>query len=120
MLQNLGVEIVIDDFGASDAATDFSPSELRDAACAALDVLGRFPLDLLKFDPRFVERLASVERIGAVVDAAHAAGLRTAALAVEDEAMADRAFDAGFDLAQGFHFARPERPSRIDELLASP
>ena len=41
------------------------------------------------------------------------------ALAVEDEAMARRAERVGFDLAQGFHFVRPERPSRIDELLAA-
>jgi EAL domain-containing protein (putative c-di-GMP-specific phosphodiesterase class I) len=34
--------------------------------------------------------------------------------------MADAARDAGCDLAQGFHFARPERPIRIDELLAAP
>jgi EAL domain-containing protein (putative c-di-GMP-specific phosphodiesterase class I) len=40
-------------------------------------------------------------------------------MAVEDEATAERACDAGFDLAQGFHFARPERPARIDEILAA-
>jgi EAL domain-containing protein (putative c-di-GMP-specific phosphodiesterase class I) len=34
--------------------------------------------------------------------------------------MATRAADVGFDLAQGFFFARPERPGRIDELLAAP
>lgn len=56
-------------------------------------------------------------RLGAVVDAAHAAGLVIVALAVEDEQSADRVRRAGFDLAQGFYFARPQRPSRIDELL---
>jgi EAL domain-containing protein (putative c-di-GMP-specific phosphodiesterase class I) len=40
------------------------------------------------------------------------------ALAVEDEQMAARAHEADCDLAQGFYFARPEAPSRIDELLA--
>jgi EAL domain-containing protein (putative c-di-GMP-specific phosphodiesterase class I) len=38
---------------------------------------------------------------------------------VEDEAMATRATTLGFDLAQGFWFARPERPGQIDELLAT-
>jgi EAL domain-containing protein (putative c-di-GMP-specific phosphodiesterase class I) len=54
----------------------------------------------------------------AVADAAHTAGLTIVALGVEDEQVADRVRRAGFDLAQGFYFARPERPSRIDELLA--
>jgi EAL domain-containing protein (putative c-di-GMP-specific phosphodiesterase class I) len=119
VLQNLGVEIVVDDFGASAAARDVSAEELRHSAVDALSALGRFPLDVVKLDARFVERLGTVEHTAAVVDAAHSAGLRVVATAVENEAMAERAVAAGFDLAQGFHFARPERPGGIDELLAA-
>jgi EAL domain-containing protein (putative c-di-GMP-specific phosphodiesterase class I) len=118
VLQNLGVEIVVDDFGAADASDDSPPDELRDAAVALLEPMARFPLDVVKFAPSFVARLETVERVAEVVDAAHAVGIRTVAAAVEDQGAADRAFDAGFDLAQGFHFARPERPERIDALLA--
>jgi EAL domain-containing protein (putative c-di-GMP-specific phosphodiesterase class I) len=117
-LHNLGVEIVVDDFGAVEADGDGSPTDARDSAIVALERRGRFPLDVVKLDPRLVERLGTVELVAEVVDAAHANGARAVAMAVEDEPAANRAFDAGFDLAQGFHFARPQRPARIDELLA--
>jgi EAL domain-containing protein (putative c-di-GMP-specific phosphodiesterase class I) len=119
VLHNLGVEVVVDDFGAAAATGDDEPDVLLDDALELLESLTSFPLDAVKLDPRFVRRLATGERVRAVVDGAHAAGLLVVALAVEDQAMADRATRAGFDLAQGFHFARPERPERIGELLAA-
>jgi EAL domain-containing protein (putative c-di-GMP-specific phosphodiesterase class I) len=119
VLHNLGVDVIVDDFGASAAATEVAPDPLRDWAIEFFTRLRSFPLDLVKLDPHFVRRLETDARIQAVVDAAHASELPVAALAVEDEAMAARARRVGFDLAQGFWFARPERPSRIDELLAS-
>jgi EAL domain-containing protein (putative c-di-GMP-specific phosphodiesterase class I) len=116
-LRNLGVEIVIDDFGATAAATGVGPSALRDSALELVESLGAFPLDVIKLDPRFVARLEGAA--ADVVAAAHAIDVRVVALAVEDEAGADRARDAGFDLAQGFHFHRPERPGYVDGLLAA-
>ena len=41
---------------------------------------------------------------------------RVAKLAAE---LLEGARDAGFDLAQGFHYFRPERPRFIDDLLAA-
>lgn len=123
-LRNLGVEIVIDDFGGGSAATDLAPGALRDAAIGLLEGLGRFPLDVIKLDPRFVERLEGgdgrPEFVAEVVAAAHTAGLRVVALAVETDADAERAVGAGFDLAQGFHFHRPVVPNDIDSLLRAP
>jgi EAL domain-containing protein (putative c-di-GMP-specific phosphodiesterase class I) len=120
VLRNVGVEVVVDHFGAEAAATDVAPDVLRDWAIEQLTDLRSFPADAVRLDPHLVRRLESDERVRAVVDAAHGAELVVVAQAVEDEAMASRAERVGFDLAQGFWFARPERPERIDELLAAP
>ncbi len=56
-MRNLGVEIVIDDFGAAAAAADIEPTKLRDGALDVFEVLRGFPLDVVKLDPRFVMRL---------------------------------------------------------------
>lgn len=117
MLHNLGVDIVVDDFGAAVAASDAAPGALCEWAVESFATLRRFPLDRVKLDPHFVRRLPSDAHLHTVIDTAHALGIEVVALAVEDEDMATRARRVGFDLAQGFHFARPERPERIDELL---
>jgi EAL domain-containing protein (putative c-di-GMP-specific phosphodiesterase class I) len=119
VLRNVGVQVVVDDFGAEAAGTEVAPDALRDWAIELFTSLRSFPLDAVKLDPHFVRRLEHDERVRAVVRAAHDSGLQAIALAVEDEAMAARAEQVGFDLAQGFWFARPERPARIDELLAA-
>jgi EAL domain-containing protein (putative c-di-GMP-specific phosphodiesterase class I) len=120
MLHNLGVNIVVDDLGAAEAASDAEPDALRDWAIEFFATLRSFPLESVKLDPHLVRRLETDERIRAVVDAAHEWEVAVVALAVEDEAMAQRAERVGFDHAQGFWFARPERPSDIDALLAAP
>ena len=119
MLHNLGVDVIIDDLGAGEAGTDAAPDRLRDWAVEFFATLRSFPLAGVKLDPHFVRRLGTEERVHDVVEAAHASEVTVVALAVEDDAMARRAERVGFDLAQGFHFVRPERPSRIDELLAA-
>jgi EAL domain-containing protein (putative c-di-GMP-specific phosphodiesterase class I) len=118
-LHNLGVDVVVDDFGAAAAATDVAPDDLCDGAIDVLGALRSFPLDTLKLDPHFVRRLETDERMRAVVDAAHASDVVVVAMAVEHEEMAVRAARVGCDLAQGFWFAHPERPTVIDELLGS-
>jgi len=117
-LRNVDVDIVVDDFGATAAASDVEADELRDSALELLESLATFPLDVVKLDPRFVTRLGTDARIAEVVDAAHAGGLRVVALAVENEDDVRRARHAGCDLAQGFHYFHPKRPSYIDQLLA--
>ena len=123
-LRNLGVEIVIDDFGAAAAATEVAPHVLRDSALGLLGSLGPFPLDVVKFDLRFVECLTTDggddAYVADVVAGAHDAGLRVVALAVETDADATRTQAAGFDLAQGFHFHRPAPPTSVDTLLGAP
>jgi EAL domain-containing protein (putative c-di-GMP-specific phosphodiesterase class I) len=119
MLRNLGVQVVVDDFGLDAASRGVPPDELRDWALEELDSIRSFPLDIVKFSPDFVAGLAADTRIAEAVDAAHGVGLRVIAVEVEDLRTAVRARDTGFDLAQGYHFARPEPPHRIDELLAA-
>lgn len=123
-LRNLGTEIIIDDFGAAATATEVAPHELRDSAVGLLRSLGPFPLDVIKLDPGFVDRLTAAgdgpELLADVVSGAHAAGLRVAALAVETEADAERTVTAGFDLVQGFHFHRPVPPNDVETLLGAP
>ena len=116
-LRNLGVEIVVDDFGATAAATAVGPSELRDSLVELLEPLRAFPLDGVKLDPSVVDRLDGA--VAEVVAAAHSIDVRVVAVGVEDEVAVERACDAGFDLAQGFFFHRPEPPSYIDGLLES-
>ena len=119
MLHNLGVDVIIDDLGAAAAATDDAPDALCDWAIEFFATLRTFPLDVVKLAPNYVRRLETDERLKTVIDAAHASDVVVVALAVEDEAMAVRAGRVGFDLAQGFFFAHPERPAHIDELLAT-
>jgi EAL domain-containing protein (putative c-di-GMP-specific phosphodiesterase class I) len=121
VLHNVGVDVVVDDFGAAAARGDADPGQLRDDALERLEMLAGFPLDVVKLDARFVRRLGGDgddERVRDVVDAAHAIDVRVLAMAVEDDATAEAARRAGFDLGQGFHYEHPLRPSRIDDLLA--
>jgi EAL domain-containing protein (putative c-di-GMP-specific phosphodiesterase class I) len=95
-LRNLGVEIVIDDFGATAIAAGVDGAALRDSAVELLESLGTFPLDLVKLDRAFVRRLGP--STAEVVDAAHAAGMRVVALAIEHEEDLRAASDAVDDL----------------------
>ena len=115
-LRNLGVEIVVDDFGATAAASVVGPSELRDSLVELLEPLRAFPLDVIKLDssvvrPPRAEAWPTWSRRPTRSTSASSRSPWRTSVAVE------RACDAGFDLAQGFFFHRPEPPSYIDGLL---
>ena len=88
-LRNLGVEIVVDDFGATAAATAVGPSELRDSLVELLEPLRAFPLDGIKLDPSVVDRLDG--GVADVVAAAQSIDVRVVAVGVEDEVAVERA-----------------------------
>ncbi|MFN8075735.1 MAG: EAL domain-containing protein [Kineosporiaceae bacterium] len=101
-LMSSGVPVGIDDFG-----TGYS----------ALAYLQRFELDFMKIDRSFVASVGKDDRsdavVTAIVDLAHAHGMRVTAEGVETDAQAARLQEIGCDFAQGFHFGMPGRPERI-------
>lgn len=95
-LKALGVRVGVDDFG-----TGFS----------SLTHLKRYPLDVMRIDKSFIEDLA-VDRHGrvivaALVDLAHAFGLRVIAEGVETAQQASLLAAVGCEAAQGFLWSEP-------------
>ena len=95
-LKEIGVSLAIDDFG-----TGYS----------SLSYLQRFPLDFLKVDRSFVETLGvhagGEEIVSAVINLAHALGLKVVAEGVETAEQLEILRSLRCDFAQGFLFARP-------------
>lgn len=107
-LKSLGVRIAIDDFGARQAA---------------LHQLPRIPVDILKIDKAFIDR---VGRTGAGVSVAHvvlALGksmrLRTVAEGVEAEEQVAELLRLKCEFGQGMLFSRPLSPAGVGALLRS-
>ncbi|HEY0777117.1 MAG TPA: bifunctional diguanylate cyclase/phosphodiesterase, partial [Gemmatirosa sp.] len=105
-LKALGVRIAIDDFG-----TGYS----------ALSYLRQFPIDVLKVDKSFVERIAdggqAAALAAAIVALGSALGLRTVAEGIENAAQAAELANMGCALGQGFHFAAPLSPDEVVAVL---
>ncbi|MDA8109890.1 MAG: EAL domain-containing protein [Betaproteobacteria bacterium] len=105
-LKELGARIAVDDFG-----TGYS----------SLAYLRRFPIDAVKIDRAFVRALpgnagdAAVVR--AVIDMAHALGMRAVAEGVETDEQTQFLRREGCDEIQGYLFSRPAAASDIAELL---
>jgi EAL domain-containing protein (putative c-di-GMP-specific phosphodiesterase class I) len=105
-LRGLGVRLSIDDFG-----TGYS----------SLAYLRRFPVDCLKIDRSFVSGLDadrdSRPIAGAIVEMAHALGLRVVAEGVETPGQLEALVDLGCDAAQGFLFAPALPVPQLETLL---
>jgi diguanylate cyclase (GGDEF)-like protein len=95
-LRELGLRASIDDFG-----TGYS----------SLQHLHRLPVDELKIDRSFVQRLTSDDRAAAIVQASvglgRNLGLRVVAEGVEDAESFAFVSDLGCDEVQGYYFSRP-------------
>jgi len=107
-LRKRGVRISIDDFGTG---------------YTSLAVLPHLPLDELKVDQQFVREAqtshASEAIVRSVCELGHRLGLSVVAEGVEDENLAHLMTVFGFDLLQGYHFARPmAEPDLIEHLAA--
>lgn len=105
-LVDLGIKLCIDDFG-----TGYS----------SLSRLHEFPLDTLKIDRSFVDRLDSPEEGGEIVKTiitlAHSLNLNVVAEGVETETQCQKLQELGCDCGQGYLFARPVDGETIDRLL---
>jgi diguanylate cyclase (GGDEF)-like protein/PAS domain S-box-containing protein len=95
-LKDLGVGLVMDDFGKG-----FS----------SLSYLRSLPVDVLKIDQSFVLGAAQPNDralLQAAVDMAHALDLKVVAEGVENLEQLEKVQHSGSDLAQGFFFGQPE------------
>ncbi len=95
-LNELGAEIIIDDFGIG---------------YSSLKLLRRFPIDMIKIDKSFIRNCINDEQdatiIKAIVSMAHNLGLKVVGEGVENEAQARFLSAIGCDYMQGFLFSQP-------------
>jgi diguanylate cyclase (GGDEF)-like protein len=108
LLTDLGVKLVIDDFGVG---------------YSSLNYLKRFPVAGLKIDKSFVDGLDRDPTDLAIVEAtvmfAASTGLDVTAEGIETEVQAQRLAGLGCDKGQGYYFARPLPPDDAAELLVA-
>jgi len=95
-LKRLGVRIAIDDFG-----TGYS----------SLSYLHRFPIDILKIDRSFVQRLGEeadgTELARAIISLGETLGLEVVAEGIEFEHQLRQLIDLGCVAGQGFYYSKP-------------
>jgi diguanylate cyclase (GGDEF)-like protein/PAS domain S-box-containing protein len=105
-LKALGIRIAIDDFG-----TGYS----------SLSYLHRFPVDILKIDRSFVERLSATSGqeslVHSIVQLGQTLQLETIAEGIEDHRQLLALRRLGADMAQGYHFGRPGPPDAVTRQL---
>jgi diguanylate cyclase (GGDEF)-like protein/PAS domain S-box-containing protein len=105
-LAELGVHFAVDDFG-----TGYS----------SLQHLHQLPIETLKIDRSFVERVCEPDGTSALVQAivslAHSLGLQVVAEGVERDEQAEALARMNCDILQGFLFALPQRAGAIPALM---
>lgn len=108
-LKNMGVKIVIDDFGTS---------------YSSLGYLKRFPVSSLKIDRSFITDVANDNDDAAITTAiiamAHILGLSTIAEGVETEQQLNFLSARGCDEVQGYIFSRPQPAGKMTNMLLEP
>jgi EAL domain-containing protein (putative c-di-GMP-specific phosphodiesterase class I) len=104
-LERLGVRLAMDDFG-----TGYS----------SFARLNRFPLDVIKIDKVFVDRLADKDgeaMVRAVINLSHTLGKQVVAEGVEDAEQVLALLRLGCTMVQGYMFARPMPPDEMTSAL---
>ena len=105
-LKSLGVRLAIDDFG-----TGYS----------SLSYLQQFPVDILKIDRSFVERVneglseSAVART--IISLSKTLQLSTVAEGIETSAQMATLNDLGCEFAQGYYFAKPLSDKQVEEFF---
>jgi len=105
-LADLGVHFSVDDFG-----TGYS----------SLEHLHQLPIEKLKIDRSFVERVCETNGTSALVRAilslAHSLGLQVVAEGVEREEQAEALVEMKCDMMQGYLFSAPRPAEEMPELI---
>jgi diguanylate cyclase (GGDEF)-like protein len=105
-LHDIGVKIVIDDFG-----TGYS----------SLQYLNRLPLDCLKIDRSFVEKIATYKDaqiiVHTTINLAHNLGLEVVAEGVETQVQAAYLVSHGCEKLQGYLIGEPQCADSFEKLL---
>jgi diguanylate cyclase (GGDEF)-like protein/PAS domain S-box-containing protein len=105
-LRKLGVKLAIDDFG-----TGYS----------SLSYLQKFPVDLLKIDRSFVEKMVETEEgeamVKTIISMSKTLKLITVAEGIEELGQAEMLTALDCDWGQGYYFAKPLDVEGMDELL---
>jgi diguanylate cyclase (GGDEF)-like protein len=94
-LSEMGVRLVVDDFGKG---------------YSSLSYLRRLPVDEIKIDRSFLRGLADGEDdtlVRCMIDLAHNLGMTAVAEGVETEAVLEQLADLNCDAAQGYYICRP-------------
>ncbi len=106
-LRRIGVRLAIDDFG-----TGYS----------SLSYLHRFPVDIVKIDRSFVERLTGetdeTSLAGSIVRIGQGLRVTTVAEGIEDAVQLRTLQRLGCDRGQGFYFARPMSAADFENYIA--
>jgi diguanylate cyclase len=106
-LHELGVNLALDDFGTGHSS---------------LGLLRTCPVDILKLDKSFVDEITdSTPRPAvatAIIQMAQALDLATVAEGIETAGQAAGLWQLGYQLGQGFYFARPLPADDVAHLLA--
>lgn len=105
-LKQMGIKLSIDDFG-----TGYS----------SLSYLIRFPLDFLKIDSSFIQRIVTLDEKQAIVDAiiqmAHRLKMTVIAEGVESAQQYNLLKSMNCDIIQGFYISKPIPYSELIEFL---
>ncbi|MEX0405144.1 EAL domain-containing protein [Aquibium sp. LZ166] len=105
-LRSKGMRIALDDFGTGHA----SLTHLLD-----------FPVDIIKIDKSFVDRIVadrpSLAIVQALVEVARKLDMRIVAEGIETAEQADRLLSLGCVLGQGYRYSRPVHASVTTDLL---
>jgi diguanylate cyclase (GGDEF)-like protein/PAS domain S-box-containing protein len=104
-IRKLGVRLAVDDFG-----TGYS----------SLSYLHKFPIDVLKIDSSFTEKIDGKEGAAmaqAIISMGETLSLATIAEGVETYEQAEKLKGFGCTYGQGYHFARPLNVTEMDQFL---
>jgi diguanylate cyclase (GGDEF)-like protein/PAS domain S-box-containing protein len=106
-LRDLRVRIAIDDFGSG---------------YSSLGYIRQFPVDILKVDKSFIDKIDEGEEefalAAAIIDMAKVLNLRPVAEGVERVEQLERLVELGCDSAQGYYFARPGSQADVESHIS--